>query len=77
MDQEIDQELAKRMLVEGATIVFLNVPTGTEFGIDLKSWNTGHLFKGVKMIPPGIHIIHYRFVKSHFVRYLIFLSLKS
>lgn len=65
MDQEIDQELAKRMLVEGATIIFLDVPPGTEFGIDLKSWSTGDKFKGVKMIPPGIHIIHYSSVGKH------------
>ncbi|XP_076249706.1 protein AAR2 homolog [Calliopsis andreniformis] len=56
---EIDQDLAQRLLVEGATLVILNVPSGTEFGIDLKSWNTGDNFKGVKMIPPGFHFVHY------------------
>lgn len=55
----IDQNLAKRLLVEGGTFVFLNVPSGTEFGIDMKMWNTGEKFRGVKMIPPGIHFIHY------------------
>ena len=68
MDVEIDQELAKRLLVEGATLIFFDVPVGTEFGIDLKSWNTGNKFKGVKMIPPGIHIVHYRFVR-YFISY--------
>ena len=36
-----------------------DVPTGTEFGIDANSWNTGDKFLGVKMIPPGLHFIYY------------------
>ena len=57
---EMDQDLARRLLIEGATFVFLDVPVGTEFGIDMKSWNTGDKFKGVKMIPPGLHYVYYR-----------------
>ncbi|XP_060831317.1 protein AAR2 homolog [Bombus pascuorum] len=56
---EMDQILAQRLLVEGATLVMLDVPVGTEFGIDLKSWNTVDCFKGIKMIPPGFHYVHY------------------
>lgn len=56
----MDQILAQRLLVEGATLVMLDVPVGTEFGIDLKSWNTLDSFKGIKMIPPGFHYVHYR-----------------
>lgn len=55
----MDQILAQRLLVEGATLVMLDVPVGTEFGIDLKSWNTLDSFKGIKMIPPGFHYVHY------------------
>jgi len=56
---DIDPEITRRLLIEGGTLVFLNVPTGTEFGIDLNSWNVGEKFKGVKMIPPGLHYITY------------------
>ncbi|XP_049797667.1 protein AAR2 homolog isoform X2 [Schistocerca nitens] len=56
---DIDQDLAKRLLVEGAIIIIRDLPPGTEFGIDLKSWNTGNKFLGVKMIPPGLHYVHY------------------
>ena len=59
---EMDQELAKHLFVEGATVVLLDVPKGTDFGIDIKSWNTGENFKGVKMIPPGFHYVHYRYI---------------
>uniref|UniRef100_A0A3P9D0N2 Protein AAR2 homolog n=1 Tax=Maylandia zebra TaxID=106582 RepID=A0A3P9D0N2_9CICH len=38
---------------EGATLVLLGVPQGTELGIDCKSWQVGPRFRGVKMIPPG------------------------
>jgi len=56
---EMDPEVAKTLLVEGATFVFLDVPVGTEFGIDLKTWNTAGKFRGIKMIPPGLHMIHF------------------
>lgn len=62
---EMDQDLAKRLLVEGATFVFLGVPVGTQFGIDMKSWATGEKFKGVKMIPPGIHFVYYSATNKH------------
>lgn len=61
---EIDQLTARKLFEEGGFLVFLGVPEGTEFGIDLKSWNTGGKFRGVKMIPPGLHFIFYSSVSS-------------
>ena len=60
----MDPEVAKRLHSEGATLIVLNVPEGTEFGIDYFSWNVGPRFKGVKMIPPGLHFIYYSAVNS-------------
>ena len=57
---DMDQDTARTLFEEGATLVFLDVPEGTEFGIDCNSWEVGPLFKGVKMIPPGFHFIYYR-----------------
>src|SRR5690606_18164243 len=37
----------------------LDVPSGLELGIDFTSYNTGPLFKGIKMIPPGLHFVFY------------------
>lgn len=56
---QLDPELAKRLFFEGATVVVLGVPEGTEFGIDYNSWAVGPRFRGVKMIPPGVHFLHY------------------
>ncbi|XP_071479373.1 protein AAR2 homolog [Diadema antillarum] len=56
---EMSQDAANILFEEGAALVLLDVPQGTEFGIDYNSWNTGELFKGVKMIPPGVHFIYY------------------
>lgn len=56
---QMDPELARRLFFEGATVVILNMPKGTEFGIDYNSWEVGPKFRGVKMIPPGIHFLHY------------------
>lgn len=60
----MNQKTAKRLFKEGAIFVFLDVPEGTEFGIDMKSWNTGGKFRGVKMIPAGIHYIFYSSVND-------------
>ena len=56
---EMDPEVAKKLFKEGASIVLIDVPAGTEFGIDMNSWNVGDKFMGIKMIPPGIHFVYY------------------
>ncbi|XP_045207760.2 protein AAR2 homolog [Mercenaria mercenaria] len=55
----MDNDTAKVLFHEGATFVLLDMPEGSEFGIDYNSWTTGPKFKGVKMIPPGIHFVYY------------------
>ena len=61
MASAMDQPTARHLFDEGAIFLFLDVPVGTEFGIDYNSWQVGAKFKGVKMIPPGIHFIYYRY----------------
>ncbi|XP_029479155.1 protein AAR2 homolog [Oncorhynchus nerka] len=56
---DMDPEVARGLFEEGATVVLLGVPEGTELGIDYKSWQVGPRFRGVKMIPPGLHFLHY------------------
>lgn len=56
----MDPDIALKLFEDGATLFFLDVPLGSEFGIDFNSWRTGEKFKGVKMIPPGLHYIYYR-----------------
>jgi hypothetical protein len=43
------------------TLLCLDVPETTEFGIDYGSWSIGPKFKGVKLIPPGVHYVYYRY----------------
>ena len=61
---EMDQDLAVKLFEAGSSFIMLDVPVGTEFGIDLNSWNVGQKFKGVKMIPDGIHYIYWRCVET-------------
>ncbi|CAL1605685.1 unnamed protein product [Knipowitschia caucasica] len=61
---DMDPDVARNLFVEGATLVLLGVPRGTELGIDCKSWQVGPKFRGVKMIPPGLHFLHYSSVNS-------------
>ncbi|CAM9741404.1 unnamed protein product [Ectocarpus sp. 6 AP-2014] len=55
----MDEQQARQRLLEGGYFVALGVPPGVEFGIDLNSYKTGPQFKGVKMIPPGLHFAHF------------------
>ncbi|OCT57762.1 AAR2 splicing factor L homeolog isoform X1 [Xenopus laevis] len=59
---DMDPELARQLFFEGATLVILGVPEGSEFGIDYNSWQVGPRFRGVKMVPPGVHFMHYNVV---------------
>lgn len=56
---DMDHEVARGLFEEGATLVLLCVPDGTELGLDYKTWTLGPRFRGVKMIPPGLHFLHY------------------
>ncbi|XP_062871464.1 protein AAR2 homolog [Trichomycterus rosablanca] len=56
---EMEPDVALGLFEEGATLVLLGVPEGTELGLDYKSWQVGPRFRGIKMIPPGIHFLHY------------------
>ena len=56
---KMSPETASRLVREYGVIVCADVPPATEFGIDLMSWSTGAKFKGVKMVPPGWHLLYY------------------
>lgn len=56
----MDNETAQKMFEAGALMILLDVPKGTEIGIDMHSWQTDVKFKGIKMIPPGLHFIYFR-----------------
>lgn len=55
----MDERLANRLFEEGAFLFLLDVPIGTEVGIDFNCWRTAEKFKGIKMIPPGVHYVYY------------------
>jgi len=55
----MDPDIAQVLFKNGATLVLLDVPLGTEFGVDYNTWTTDVNFKGIKMIPPGLHFIYY------------------
>ncbi|TPX60917.1 hypothetical protein PhCBS80983_g01460 [Powellomyces hirtus] len=55
----MDQETANALFDNGAIVLFLDAPSNMEFGVDCYSWTTGPIFKGLKLIPPGMHFIYY------------------
>lgn len=40
-----------------STVVCLDFPQGREFGTDLRTYAVGPLFRGMKLIPPGLHLV--------------------
>ena len=56
---ELEPEVANRMFHEGGFLVVKDMPRGTEVGIDMRAWNTGDRFLGIKLIPPGLHFVYY------------------
>ena len=55
----LSREEALSLTQNGGTIRCLDVPVGTEFGIDLRAWAVGPLFGGVKMLPTDNDILHF------------------
>ena len=54
---KLSQTEARYLYEQGAVFVLLDLPPKSVFGIDTNSWEVGDKFKGVKMIPPGVHFI--------------------
>ncbi|TYZ60004.1 hypothetical protein PybrP1_002195 [[Pythium] brassicae (nom. inval.)] len=44
----------------GGFLVCLDVPVGTEFGVDYEVFRTGTAFRGVKFLPLGLHLVVFR-----------------
>ncbi|KND04783.1 uncharacterized protein SPPG_00487 [Spizellomyces punctatus DAOM BR117] len=61
----MDQETANALFDKGAVLLFLDAPQNMEFGVDCYSWTTGPKFKGLKLIPPGIHFVYYSALSRH------------
>eukprot|EP00055_Hartaetosiga_balthica_P005444 m.15971 g.15971 ORF g.15971 m.15971 type:complete len:394 (-) comp4551_c0_seq1:123-1304(-) len=60
----MDQLDAWRSVTNEGIVLALDVPAGTQFGIDAMAWTTGPRFKGVKMVPKGLHFIYHSAVDS-------------
>ena len=58
----MDADVARALFFNGATLVLLDTPAGTEVGLDYQLWTVTARFSGVKMIPPGVHCLFYRYL---------------
>ncbi|KAH3676012.1 hypothetical protein WICMUC_002308 [Wickerhamomyces mucosus] len=46
-------------LPSDTTVIFSNFPNDWIVGIDLQFFNSSHLLRGIKLIPDGIHVVHF------------------
>ncbi|KAJ1558210.1 a1-alpha2 repression, partial [Nowakowskiella sp. JEL0078] len=60
----MDHSIAAALFEKGSFFVLLDLPVGFSFGIDFNSWLVGEKFKGLKLIPPGPHVLYIRPVAS-------------
>eukprot|EP00124_Ichthyophonus_hoferi_P004918 Ihof_evm2s611 gene=Ihof_evmTU2s611 len=58
-NMQLDPDVARELFEIGGKLMFLDVPEGTEVGLDYNAWQVGPQFRGVKFIPPGVHFIYY------------------
>lgn len=61
---EMLPEEAETLFLNGAVLIVINLPIGSVFGIDMKVYQIAENFRGLKMIPPGVHFIHYSAVSK-------------
>lgn len=47
------------MAQRGAILFICDAPSSLDFGIDCMSYETGPKFRGVSLIPPGLHFVYY------------------
>ncbi|KAI0513919.1 hypothetical protein KFK09_009951 [Dendrobium nobile] len=59
MASGLDRETALELVKKGGTLLLLDVPQFTLFGIDTQIFSVGPNFKGIKMLPPGPHFVYY------------------
>ena len=55
----LSPEEARQLNSANATLLLLDVPPLSQLGLDYLTFTTASLFKGIKMIPPGPHLLHY------------------
>jgi len=58
MQINIPQNQANELVMAGGMVIVLELPRGSEFGIDMRAWIVGDKFMGVKMVPPGLHYVY-------------------
>lgn len=56
-ETKMNASTATEAVVNLNTVLLLDVPAGVQFGLDCQCFIVGERFKGVKMIPPGVHFI--------------------
>ena len=56
----MNPDRARQLFESGGILLILDAPKEMEFGIDMYSWQIGPQFRGIKMIPPGIHLCYYQ-----------------
>ncbi|KAL3035109.1 hypothetical protein AAZX31_02G232100 [Glycine max] len=55
----MDPGKALELVKHGVTLLFLDVPQYTLVAVGTQMFSVGPTFKGIKMIPPGIHFVYY------------------
>eukprot|EP00898_Chlorokybus_atmophyticus_P008297 jgi/Chlat1/8469/Chrsp80S07878 len=62
---ELSPEKARALAEQGGTLLLLDVPAGTQLGLDQQGYRVGPQFSGVKMLPPGAHFLSYTAANSN------------
>lgn len=60
-----------------ATVCIEDIPPGSQIGLDLRSWQSGPNFRGLRDIPPGLHCLHITIANISTLKYAVWLNIES
>ncbi|KAK9846229.1 hypothetical protein WJX84_010289 [Apatococcus fuscideae] len=55
----LNPDVARQLNHLGGTVLLLDVPPALILGFDQQTFQVGQKFKGLKMIPPGVHLLSF------------------
>lgn len=59
---QMDRDVARDLVSRGAFLLVLDLPENSTIIISNNALTVGPIFKGIKMVPPGVHFLRVRYL---------------
>lgn len=61
LNPDLSPEAGAALQKQAGMLICLDLPPGTQLGLDYADWTVGARFRGVSLLPPGIHFVWFRY----------------